>query len=110
MCNGQAVQLHDVVARLNIEERISIAANVQTSLEKDLDVLLEKTDKCPKCFICKKHFVKSAYEHLVVSLTSNRMCGHVFHASCVVDKMAANPSCPACNMAPVFLCNLIFDH
>jgi hypothetical protein len=109
-CNGQPVQLHDVINRLNIEDRILIGANIQTSLDKDLETILEKTKRCARCYICKKHYFKAAYDNMVVLLTANRTCGHVFHASCVADKLAANNCCPVCNLSPVFVCNLIIDN
>lgn len=109
-CNGQPVQLPDVINRLNIEDRILISSNIQQSLDKDLDTILEKTKRCARCYICKKYFFKSSYDNLVVLLTANKTCGHVFHASCIADKLAANPSCPVCTLSPVFMCNLMLDN
>lgn len=108
--NGQPIQIGDLLVRLNIEDRINHVTQIQQSLDKDLETILSRTKRCARCYVCKKHFFACGYESLVVLLTAQKCCGHVFHSSCVADKLAANPECPICKSTPVFACNLMLDH
>lgn len=106
--NNQPVQLGEVVTRLSIEERVNLTKTVDTSLEKDLHIILSTTKKCATCTICKEFLYKSGYANTVVLLTNERNCGHVFHGGCVSDLLTRTPKCPICGIDGVFMCHLHF--
>ncbi len=107
--NGQSVQLSDIVARLSIEDRLSLTSSVQTALERDLELILSRTKKVACCHVCKKYLHKDAYTGAVALVSPERGCGHVFHASCVADAVAREPKCPVCHTSPVFMVHLVFN-
>jgi predicted Zn-ribbon and HTH transcriptional regulator len=108
--NGQPVQLADIVARLNIEDRINLSSSIEGSLEKDLMRLLSQTRKCGQCFICKKYLYENNYESLCVLLTNQKTCGHVFHTACINSALIQAPKCPVCHSENVFTCSIFIDH
>lgn len=46
------------------------------------------------CFVCEEMF--SAADERVKQPVATRMCGHVFHSKCLMEKLSKSKTCPYC--------------
>jgi hypothetical protein len=108
--HGQPVQLSDVLTRLNIEDRISTIVDMQAALDRDAELITKSRRWVPTCFVCGDPFEKTNHTSVVILLTGDRRCGHVFHAACVSERVVRDAKCPMCGSANVTMCSVNYRH
>lgn len=108
--HGQPAQLGDVLGRLSIEDRIGVIADMQSALDRDGELITRSRRWVPSCFVCSDAFEKTNHAGVVILLTHDRRCGHVFHASCVSERVVRDAKCPMCGAVNVTMCGVNYRH